>query len=156
MSVVVTIQGTPIEFPTTGESPNWAPAIVEFAQATQEALEVSVAPGDISSRVVVLTSEINALVPITGLSFSSGTVRAAVVSYSVIRISDTQTKAESGNILVLYNDTGWSISRDYFGDADCTFNISPGGQLLITTPAIGGTYSSGSISFSAKALKQTN
>lgn len=153
MSVIITIQGTPIEFPSSGESPNWAPAVIEFAQAVENAILSAVGPYDIASQVFNLSSDINNNTDITDLNFPTAAVRSAYIKYAVIRVGTT-TKIESGNILAVYDGSSWTLSRDYIGDADCTFNITSAGQVQITTPTLAG-YSSGKVSFSAQALQQS-
>lgn len=158
MSVVVTIQGTPIEFPTTGESPNWAPAVVEFAQATAEALLVAAGPFDLAQRIFDLTSDVNTNTDVTDLNFPTSAVRAGFIKYSVIRSGVngliTTTLIESGNIVVVYDGASWTLSRDYVGDANCVFNITPTGQVQISTTTLTG-YNFGRVSFSAQTLQQS-
>lgn len=160
MSVTITIQGTPIEFPSSGESPNWAPAVIEFAQATEQALLSAVGPYDIAPRVFNLISDINNNLDITDLNFPTSAVRAGYINYTVFRTSDLETRSEVGNIICVFDSSKpvnkkWTISRDYTGDADCTFKVTDDGQVLITTIALSGTYVSGKVSFSAQALQQS-
>jgi hypothetical protein len=154
MSIQIIIQGTPIEFPSSGESPNWAPAVIEFAQATQQALLSAVGPYDIAPQVYNLLSNENTDLDITGLSFPTAVVRAGYINYSVIRTGTTEILDEAGTIVVVYDGSAWTLTRDYVGDADCTFEITNTGQVQLTTPSLTG-YTSGSISFSAKTLLQT-
>lgn len=153
MSVVITIKGTPIEFPSTGESPNWAPAVIEFAQAVENAILSAVGPYDIAPQVFNLVSDVNTNTDITDLNFPTSAVRAGFIKYSVIRVGGS-TVIESGNIMVVYDGSSWTLSRDYVGDANCTFNITSTGQVQITTPTLAG-YSSGKVSFSAQTLQQS-
>jgi hypothetical protein len=158
MSVTITIQGTPIEFPSSGESPNWAPAVIEFAQATEQALLSAVGPYDIAPQVFNLISDVNTNLDITDLNFPTSAVRAGYINYSVVRIGVvglvTTTLSEAGQIVVVYDGSAWTLTRDYVGDADCTFKITTAGQVQITTPTLAG-YSSGKISFSAQTLQQS-
>jgi hypothetical protein len=158
MSVTITIQGTPIEFPSSGESPNWAPAVIEFAQATEQALLSAVGPYDIAHQVFNLVSDVNTNLDITDLNFPTSAVRAGYIKYAVVRIGTvgliTTTLSEAGNITVVYDGSAWTLTRDYVGDADCTFNITSAGQVQLTTPTLAG-YSSGKVSFSAQTLQQS-
>jgi len=157
MSVKITIRGTPIDFPTSGESPDWAPAIVEFAQAVKEALTISSGPYDIPEQNFILTdNEISSFLSIDNLSFSTAAVRAAFVKYTVYRKLDSTVKTESGSLLVNYNDTAWEMSRDFVGDALCDFEIDSTGQIKIKTTLIAGVGSyEGVVTFSAQALSQS-
>lgn len=152
MSVTITIKGTPIDFPSSGESPNWSPAVIEFAQAVEEVLLSAVGPYDVSPQVFNLVSG-GPPQPITNLSFSTVTVRAAYIKYSIMLIGSSTT-SEAGNIVALYNGSNWNITtRDYVGEANCFFNITTAGQVQITVPTIPG-FVSGKLSFSAQALQQ--
>jgi hypothetical protein len=159
MSVIINIQGTPIEFPSSGESPNWAPAVIEFAQATAQALLSATGPYDISQRVVSLTNNINTDLDIEFLNFPIAAVRAGYIKYSIIRNYESSSLVEAGNIICVYDSSRptnqrWTLSRDYVGnDTGSTFKMTDDGQVQITTTSLTG-YTSGKISFSAQALQQ--
>lgn len=154
MSVTINIKGTQIDFPSSGESPNWAPAVIEFAQTVEDAIASAVGQYDIPNKTFTLANATDTDLPITDLSFPTSAVRAAFVKYSVIRITSSVTKTETGNIMVVYDGSIWTLGRDYVGDAECAFDITPAGQIRITTTALTGTYSTGKVSFSAQALVQ--
>lgn len=152
MSVTITIKGTPIDFPSSGESPNWSPAVIQFAQAVEEALLSAVGPNDVPPQVFNILAPNQTGVPVTNLSFSTSTVRAAYIKYSIILVGSSTT-TEAGNIIVVYDGTDWELTRDYVGDADCNFDITPIGQVEIDIPNVPG-FVSGKLSFSAQALQQ--
>jgi hypothetical protein len=160
MSVIITIQGTPIEFPSSGESPNWAPAVIEFAQAVENAILSAVGPYDIAPQVFNLVSASAPDVEITDLNFPISAVRSAYIKYSIYRTTSLETVSEVGNIICVYDasksvNNKWTVSRDYVGDAKCSFKITDDGQVEITTDPLTGTYVSGKVSFSAQALQQS-
>lgn len=157
MSLRVIIRGTPIDFPTSGESPDWAPPIVEFAQAVEEAITISAGPYDIPETNFILTDNlISSPLSITDLSFSTAAVRSAIITYTVYRKLSSTIKTESGSIFINYTDTTWLLNRDYIGDADCNFTIDSVGQVKITTGLIPGAGDyEGIVTFSAQALSQT-
>jgi len=159
MSVVINIQGTPIEFPSSGESPNWAPAVIEFARAVEDAIASAVGPFDIAPQVISLPASVNTDLDITNLSFSILAVRAAFISYSLYLVHPTNgTVSEAGSIIASYDsnlplDGKWVLSRDYVGsDTGAVFSMTDEGQMQITLNLTG--YTSGRLSFSAKALEQ--
>ena len=153
MSVTITIKGTPIDFPSSGESPNWSPAVIEFAQAVEEALLSVVGPNDIPSQVFTILND-NVTVDVTNLSFSTADVRSVYIKYAII-LSGSSVITEAGNIILVYNGSSWELTRDFVGDTTgCNFQISGIGQVSITIPVISG-FTSGKLSFSAQALQQT-
>ena len=132
MSVTITIRGTPIEFPATGESPNWAPALIEFAQAVETAFNSAIGPYDIPSQVVELTSNANETpyLLLNTLAFPTSDVRAAFINYSVIRQSSTTQVKEVGTLFAIYNGSNWILTREYTGDTALSdFNCTSAGQF---------------------------
>lgn len=159
MAITITIQGTEIEFPSSGGSPDWASAVDQFAVAVEEALSNVVGTYDISPQQFVLDSVPNATATnITNLSFSPSVVSGAEVRYSVYRNTSLETVSESGKLLLVYNSSNgvgekWEIAREAVGDADVTFTISDTGQIQITTTALSGTGYNGYVSFAGQALQ---
>jgi hypothetical protein len=160
MSVRITIQGTPIDFPVSADSPNWAPAVTLFAQLVEEALNSAVGTFDISPQVL----NIDASNPIsnanvTNLSFSTTDVRAAFIRYSVSRFTSTTSAVECGEIRVVYNPDGpvsnkWNIEQNRTGDASISFTITDNGQVQYSTTALGGINHVGRLTYEARALQQ--
>ena len=157
MSFTITIAGTPIDMPNTSESPNWAPALVQFFKAVENAFTSVIGPYDVPPQVMDIAGDAfnPAATPlnINNLSFSSLVIRAAFISYAVSRAATGPiTDYEAGNIIVLYNGSNWDISVDKIGDAKITFSIDATGQIQFTTATIGTTPHTGKISFKATAL----
>ena len=156
----ITIQGTPINFPDSGESPNWAPAIIQFAQAVEDTLLAVAGPFDISPQIYVMTSNVNTNVDVPNLAFPTSTVRGAFIRYTVFRSTTTTTVAESGTINIVYNPDNpignkWEIVREYDGDAQVTFTITDVGQIQFSSASIAGVSHAGKITYSAQALLQS-
>lgn len=162
----ITIQNTTIAFPDSGTSPNWAAAVIQFAQAVASALTVSVGNFDIAPQNYAIDAY-NAVSnqPIPALQFPTSQVRAAIVRYSVYRTSSTQVAYESGLMLAVYNSSGatWELTREYVGDGKIAFNITNTGQFQFSTNATNGTTAAsltginhaGKIIFAAQALLQS-
>lgn len=155
MSTTITIQGNIIEFPTSADSPNWASAIVDFAQAVEDALSGLAGTYDVAPQVYTISSDINSATDVPLLSFPTANVRGAFIRYALYRTSNTTTEVECGNLEVVYN-TGagsWQISRDAVGtNSTVTFTITNTGQVQFESTAIGGTYSTGKLTYSAQAM----
>lgn len=157
----ITIKGTPINFPDSGTSPNWAPAVIQFAQAVADALSLLVGTADVTPQNFTIDS----FNPVTNqdlpnLQFSTSIVRAAFIRYSVYRNTSTTTVAESGIMIIVYNPANptnnkWELIRDFTGDAQIDFNITDTGQVQFTTQTLGGLSHNGKIAFAAQALLQS-
>lgn len=158
MSIQINIQGTLIDFPTSGQSPNWAPAIVEFAQAVEKALD------GVANEFDVPPSVVNILNGVTGenisaLSFASSVVRSAEIKYSVYRKNDDPyLEAESGTLTVVYTGSDWAIQREFMSNRatpSVTFFISSTGQVSYNSELKNSLGYEGKLSFSAQTLLQT-
>lgn len=159
MPIPIVIGGTVINVPAAGENPEWGTAMVAFFKAVESAFASALGPYDIPPQVMNIdgASYNPALTPvnINGLSFSTSTVRAAFIEYTVFRDADSTTSvAEAGRIVIVYNtDSGaWDISKDKIGDARIAFYVTSAGQVQFTTTAVGVTNPVGKISFKATAL----
>lgn len=160
MSITITIQGTPIQFPSSGESPNWAPAVIQFAEAVEIALQSVVGPGDVAAQVTDINNNQAVALDLPALSFATGVVRAAFIKYYVFRTTDSSTLLEEGEIQIAYNPSNssgqkWEMNQDRSGDAGIVFDISDAGTFNYTSTNQAGANYSGKIGFMAKALTQT-
>lgn len=157
----ITIQGTIIDFPNSGASPNWAPAVIEFAQAVEEAIASAIGEFDVPPQVLTIDSSNPASnVDITALNFPTSDVRGVDIFYSVFRETDSTSAVESGTMTIVYNSDGsignkWELTREYTGPgAEIEFNITDTGQVQYTTTALSGINHIGRISFYARSLPQ--
>lgn len=153
----IVIQNTPIEFPNSGSSPNWAPAVIEFAQAVEEALSAAVGDYDVSPQVYTLINNANTDLEVPNLTFSITEVRSATIEFSVYRETNTNKSFAKGRLNLFYDDdaASWAVQReDDIGNVtdEVTFDITPSGQVRISTETLAGSGYSGTISYSAKAL----
>jgi hypothetical protein len=160
MSIPIQVNGTIVNFPASGESPNWSSAVIQFAQLVAAALAFSVGPFDVPPQVYVMTSNANTNVNLPNLTFPTSTVRGAIVIYSVFRSTNLSTVSETGQIYVNYNPTfpvgkKWEISNDHVGNANSSFTILDVGQLQFSTTLLAGTGFSGTITYQAKAILQS-
>jgi hypothetical protein len=159
MSVQITIQGNVIDFPTSGSSPNWAPAVVDFAQAVETALESAIGEYDIAPQSLDILNNQASAQNLAGIAFPSTAVRSFALNYTIYRSTATPTsKAEVGTLTAVFNDlqNDWVVQRGFSGDdSGVTFtidNTSNAGQLKYTSSNISGASYSGKITLSAKAL----
>lgn len=159
MSVKITIQNTTIDFPTSGESPNWAPAMIKFALAVENALNASVGPYDVAPQVQALDNNGFALTEITNLNFPPADVGQVVIDYSVQRsITDGVDKiyTEGGVLTCTYRpeDNEWAWTQTKTGDANATFDVALSGQVSVSFEALPGTSVThrGIVSFRARSL----
>lgn len=164
MSIPIVISGQVIDFPESSASPNWAPAIIAFAEAVETALnglsgsfDVPPSTFDIDGAAFNPTGS---AVDLPNLSFSTSAVRGAYIRLAVGRTTDDTSAYETTLIITVYNPDGdvgskWEFSRTTIGDGMIDFSISDAGQVSFTTAALTGTASShlGLITYSATAMQ---
>lgn len=162
MSFTISIQGTEIEFPSSADSPNWAPAIDQFAQAVEAALSGLAGQFDVPPQVYVIDS----FNPVTNqdlpnFAFPVTDVRSIFVRYAVFRNTSTTTAYETGDIEAIYspanpNGNKWEISVSRVGDGSINFTITDAGQIQFSTSALGGINHTGKITATAQAVLQND
>jgi hypothetical protein len=175
MSVQINISGTIIDFPSSAQSPNWAPALIEFAQTVAASLGGIVGPYDIAPQVVDILND-NAEHPVAtpgvSLGFPTSIVRAANIRYSVYRNNTAnENHAETGILTAVYNSSAltWELQREFVGNvtpqgtsgsglttSGINFRIDNNGQVFYTAHAINSVGYNGKLSFAAQALLQTS
>lgn len=159
----ITIAGTVIEFPESAQSPNWSPALIQFAEATADALSTVVEPYDVALQTVNIDAyNPGTNIDIQALSFPTSEVRAFNLTYSVFRTADSPstTAYEAGSLTAVYNpgnpvNNKWEVSYEKTGDGKISLNVTDTGQVQFSTELIGTTNHSGVISFKASALLQS-
>lgn len=155
----ITIAGTPIAFPDSAESPNWSSSVIQFAQAVAGALSTAVGTYDVPSQVYTMVANVNSDVSLPNLSFSSSSVRAAFIRYSVYRATDSVNAAEAGTLVIVYNPNSgvglkWEKILVSNGDASVSFTITDAGQVQFSSTILAGGSHTGFVSYVAQALTQ--
>ena len=158
MSRVLIINNTPYNYPTAGDEPGWGGQATDWAEAVTNVLAELLGPNDILETAFNIANNQTSAADITGLFFNAASVRAANITYSVYRISNTNLSgnAETGTIQLIYDNViGWSINQgNILGSSGVTFSITVVGQLQYTSTNIGSLGYSGTMKFRAKCLNQ--
>jgi len=160
----IIIKGTLIEFPNSGQAPNWAPAVIEAVEALADAVNSITATYDVAPQVQNIdANNSSSNVNINNLNFPASDVRAATVFYSVYRKTsdsgppDGQEVVESGLLDINYLASRpvtqkWELVRTGQSDAKIEFSITDLGQITFSTTALTGINHVGIISFRALAI----
>lgn len=157
------INSTVIDFPDSAASPNWAPAVIQFAQAVESALLITSGTYDVAPQTMVIDAyNSSSNVDITNLSFPTSDVRSVFIRYSVYRTTDTTNAYEAGDMIAMYNPNNatnekWALSIGNLtgSGAQITFNVTDTGQFRFSTTALAGSNHTGQLTFEARALEQT-
>ncbi len=156
----ITIQGSLVDFPNSAAEPNWAEAVIQFAELTATALSGLVGAGDVSPQIYTMVADTNSDVDLPSLQFATSVVRAATINYSVYRTTNTGNAAESGMLQLIYNPNNaptqkWEFTQQKVGEGDITFTVLDTGQVQFSSTALGGSDHVGKITYYAKALLQS-
>ena len=138
--------------------PGWGGEATGWAEEVTDVLSNILGPDDILQTSFNIANNQTTAADVTGLIFNAGSVRSAVVTYAVYRISDSNPSgnAETGEMHILYdNNVGWSIGiGGIVGNSGIVFTITPAGQVQYTSTDIGSLNYSGVMKFKAEALQQ--
>lgn len=164
MSERIIIKDTPVDIPTSGDSPNWAESVTEALKALADAVNVSTGQYDVPPQTLNIDSYNTATdISIDNLLFPSAEVLSAFIFYSVKRVtedsgaSDQQNATEEGTLEIVYNENNpvgnkWEIIRSFSGDAQISFSITDLGQVTFSTTTLTGINHTGIISYRALSI----
>ena len=158
MSLPLNILGTVFNYPSSGEDRgSWGDESSLWAQAVTNMLALLIGPNDILQTSFLVDNNQSIATVIRRLYFNPSQVRAANITYSVYRTTDSTTVVETGDLLVTYNQNAtvgqkFQIIQRANGVSGLLFNIDDTGQFTYTTSNIPGTNYSGILKFTARSL----
>lgn len=164
MAIKLIIQGTPIELPESGASPNWAPGVIEAIQALTAAINGVAGTYDVPPQVQNIDANNPSInVDVNNVVFPFEEVRGATIFYTVYRKTDNSGPpdgvelAEAGTLQIVFNNSNpvnskWEIQREFVGDGRISFSITDIGQVRFTTEEVTGINHTGLLSFRAIAI----
>lgn len=160
MPVTLTVNNIPIEYPVAGDSPGWGQAATDWATQVTIALQNLQSPTDIPQKTFTIQNNIVSFADITGLTFNTGLVRAAFISFSIYRTSTAfpSGNAEAGYLTIVYDNLAapgskWLLVGSGGGLSGITFNVTDAGQLQYKSTNLGPGHS-GNMHFRAITLNQ--
>lgn len=162
MAKTLTVNNTPYNYPTTGDEPGWGGEATGWAEEVTDVLSSLLGPDDILETTFSVNNNVSSAADVTALTFSTGSVRSAIVEYSVYRVSDSNLSgnAESGIMNMVYDNSAspgsqWSlVISNISGNAGVQFSITDAGQVQYTSTDIGSVNYNGTMKFKARALAQ--
>lgn len=147
MSVILTINNTPFEYPETGDT-NWGSGATEWSKEVTRVLNSLSGPSDILETSALIDNNVSVAQPVGGFFFDPVAVRSFSVQVSIYRVYGTSEVAEQ----LLFNGlnlgaAGWLIQADGMGNSGVTLDITNLGQVTYTSSNLIGTPYSGVIRF---------
>ena len=168
MAVPIIIKGTRINLPSSGASPLWSPAIIEAFQALADAVNTFAGSFDVPPQTQSIDIyNPGANIDIDNLVFPVSEVRSATIYYSVARKTndsgppDGVEVSESGTLEINYNNSRtsgnkWEVIREGSSESTVEFIVTDLGQVQFTTEALAGIDHTGTISYRALAILNSN
>jgi len=158
MPKTLIVNNTPFNYPTSGDEPGWGGDATGWAEEVTKVLNNLVGPDDILETSFNIANNQSTVADITGLVFNAGSVRSAVITYAIYRLSDSNPSgfAETGEIHLVYdNNDGWHLGLGgIIGNSGVIFSITPAGQIQYESNDIGNINYIGIIKFKAQTLQQ--
>ena len=141
-------------FPEQSDDPPWGKKVFNWAKAITNKVTGISGADDIVNGSATINNNVSSVTNISGLSFSTTTVRGATIAYTVYRTSTTIStpKAEEGEINISYDGTSWTVFRESTADTGVTITITSSGQCQYLSTNIPGTGYVGLIKYRAWAL----
>jgi len=148
--MLLTIAGNTYNYPDPGTDPGWGSEATDWAAAVTEVLASFLGPGDILPTDFAIVDDTQSSTDVVGLTFDGALVRAANVTYAVVRGPITQT----GTLYLSYNGAAaagsqWTLAEQLTNDAGVRFSITDAGQVQYIASSTG---TNGQMRFSAKTL----
>jgi hypothetical protein len=139
MSIVLTVNNTPFEYPEQGEQAPWGEAATGWAKEVTDVLASLNGPSDILESSAVILNHQTVPQPISGLFFDPLTVRSFTVTGNIYRQSGLVIKVEEFTIKGLNNGTSWQFQQDGFGSAEVELSIDNTGKIYYTSSNFAGS-----------------
>lgn len=157
MSKNLSVNGNNFSYPEAGDPPGWGEGASNWADEVTEVLNTLSNVNNVLETTFILTNGQTTPANVTDLVFSTSSVRAAEIDYSVYITTDSEELTETGKLVIAYSNVSgtWDIAQyALMDDSGIEFSILNSGQVQYTTTTIAGTGYSGTLKFKAKVLTQ--
>lgn len=154
MSVILTVNNTPFEYPEQGEQAPWGEAATGWAKEVTAVLSSINGPYDIlESSANILNNQVDQIIP--GFVLDITLVRSFYAIGNIYRTDGTTEKTETFVINGLNTGSSWSMTQEGFGDSGVVLNLdSITGQMKYTSDNLIGQ-TAGLVKFKVTAISKT-
>lgn len=157
-SKTVTIGVEEFEIPLTGENPDYSESLSDFFVAVADSLQTVVQPNDILVTSASINNNISSFTDIPGFFFNTAEVRSINSEFLIKRTTDIPSVnlVCNGTIQGHYTGSEWKIVVETIGNAEVELDIDATGQVQYKSSNLTGSNYSGSITFKAKVINESN
>jgi hypothetical protein len=159
MAIPLIVAGQEYLYSENRDNPGWGEGNTAWSVAVTNVLQSLAGTGDILQTPANINNNQIVATSIPGLSFDPTQVRAAIVEYSVYRVTTgvgATELVESGTMYPAYKSVAavWDMPIVGGQGAGVQFSILPSGQIMYTSSNMSGSNYSGLIKFRARAFTQ--
>lgn len=166
MPITLVVNNIPYEYPIPGDAPGWGEGATDWAEQVTIVLNNLNGPDDITQTTFPISNNVTSPANVNGLIFNTGTVRSAVINYSIYITSAAFPfgNSESGVINITYDNgapsgSKWSlIQYGVNGNTGVVFSVTDSGQVQYTSTnlASGVTFTTSPANATAGAVYSNN
>lgn len=129
MSIQLTVNNIPFDYPNPGEQAPWGEGATGWATEVTRVLNSLKGNSDILETGANIANNITSAQDVTDFKFDPGTVRSFAVRGNITRLYDTNSVYEEFVLVGVKDATGWTLQQDGVGNSGITFSITPAGQV---------------------------
>lgn len=129
MSITLTVNNIPFEFPTEGEQAPWGQNVTDFSTEVAKVLNSLKGASDILETPAIIANNVTTFTDIPDFKFNPLTVRSFAVRCNVYRSAGATELVEELVFVGLKTATGWKIQQDGIGNAGIELDITNLGQV---------------------------
>ena len=133
MSIVLTVNNIPFEYPTQGTQSPWGDQASSWAEEVTKVLNSLKGPADILETAAQIQNNVSTPTDIPDFKFNPTIVRSFSVKGNITRATSSSSIYEECTLVGMKTATGWDLQQDGVGNSGVTFSITAGGQVQYTS-----------------------
>lgn len=141
MSIVLTVNNMPFDFPQEGEQAPWGQNVTDWATEVTRVLNSLKGSSDILETAAIISNNVTTFTDIPDFKFNPTTVRSFKVECNVYRSNGSQELVEVLTLTGLRTSTSWQLQQDGVGNSGVTLDITDLGQVQYKSSNLAGQIS---------------
>jgi hypothetical protein len=154
VSIILTVNNIPFEYPEQGEQQPWGEAATGWATEVTRFITSTSGPADILESSASIENNKTTNTPILGLFFDPTITGSFRVTGHIYIYTTGLAKSEEFTITGLNVGSTWLIQQEGFGDSGVIFDLDNSGQFQYKSSNTVG-FTSGVIKFKGTAVLKT-
>jgi len=138
MSITLTVNNIPFEYPTEGTQSPWGSEATDWAAEVTKVLNSLKGASDILETSAIIANNITTYTDIPDFLFNPSTVRSFKVECNVYRTTGVTTLTEVLTLTGLNTGSGWILQQDGIGNSGIILDITNSGQVQYKSSNLSG------------------